>query len=94
MELWLLLKLVNETMPEGLTLYQILVLGSGLVGLYIKIQIDLNNIKTTFNAEIGKLEVRQKAHESQTEEIKNNIKKLLDAVDEIKLLLARNQLDK
>ena len=80
-------------MLEELSLYQIIVLVSGLVGIYIKLKLDLNNVKTNFKSELAKIEMRQQIHESQTEDIKKNINKLLEAVEEIKLLLARKQLD-
>jgi hypothetical protein len=55
--------------------------------------LDLNNVKVNFKSELEKIEMRQKIHESQTEDIKKDISKLLEAVEEIKLLLARKQLD-
>lgn len=84
----------NETkMLEGLSMYQIIILASGLIGIYIKLKLDLNNVKINFKSELEKIEMRQKIHESQTEDIKKDISKLLEAVEEIKLLLARKQLD-
>ena len=84
----------NETkMLEELSMYQIIILASGLIGIYIKLKLDLNNVKINFKSELEKIEMRQKIHESQTEDIKKNISKLLEAVEEIKLLLARKQLD-
>lgn len=80
-------------MFEELSLYQLIVLASGLIGLYIKVQIDLNNIKANFKSEISKIEMRQKAHEAQTDEIKKKLEEVLKAIEEIKLLLARKQLD-
>jgi hypothetical protein len=38
--------------------------------------------------------IKQKNHETQTGEIKAELAKVLEAVNEIKLLIARNQLDK
>lgn len=84
----------NETkMLDGLSMYQIIILASGLIGIYIKLKLDLNNVKVNFKSELEKIEMRQKIHESQTEDIKKDISKLLEAVEEIKLLLARKQLD-
>ena len=84
----------NETkMFEDLSLYQIVILVSGLVGIYIKLKVDVNNVKANFKVELAKIEMRQQIHENQTEEIKKNLNKLLEAVEEIKLLLARKQLD-
>lgn len=80
-------------MLEGLSMYQIIILASGLIGIYIKLKLDLNNVKINFKSELEKIEMRQKIHESQTEDIKKDISKLLEAVEEIKLLLARKQLD-
>ena len=80
-------------MLDGLSMYQIIILASGLIGIYIKLKLDLNNVKVNFKSELEKIEMRQKIHESQTEDIKKDISKLLEAVEEIKLLLARKQLD-
>lgn len=67
---------------DGLGLYELVVLSAGLVGVYVKLNNDIN-----------KLSIKQKAHETQTNEIKQDLEKLLLAVQEIKLLLARKQLD-
>ena len=80
-------------MLDGLSMYQIIILASGLIGIYIKLKLDLNNVKVNFKSELEKIEMRQKIHESQTEDIKKDISKLLEAVEEIRLLLARKQLD-
>lgn len=69
-------------MPDGINLYEMIVLFAGLVGVYVKLNNDIN-----------KLSIKQKAHESQTQEIKRDLEELLKAVQEIKLLLARKQLD-
>lgn len=83
----------NNKMLDDLSLYQIIILASGLVGIYIKLKLDLNNVKINFKSELEKISMRQQLHESQTEDIKKDISKLLEAVEEIKLLLARKQLD-
>lgn len=67
---------------DGFGLYELVVLSAGLVGVYVKLNNDIN-----------KLSIKQKAHETQTNEIKQDLEKLLLAVQEIKLLLARKQLD-
>lgn len=80
-------------MPEGLSIYQLLVLAGGLIGLYVKIQIDLNTLKQTFKGEVKRMEMRQATHEAQTDDIKKKLEEVLKAIEEIKLLLARKQLD-
>ena len=80
-------------MPEGLSIYQLLVLAGGLIGLYVKIQIDLNVMKQTFKSEVKRMEMRQTTHEGQTDDIKKKLEEVLKAIEEIKLLLARKQLD-
>jgi hypothetical protein len=80
-------------MPEGLSIYQLLVLAGGLIGLYVKIQIDLNVMKQTFKSEVKRMEMRQATHEAQTDDIKKKLEEVLKAIEEIKLLLARKQLD-
>lgn len=69
-------------MLDGIGLYEVIVLFGGLVGVYVKLNNDIN-----------KLAIKQKAHETQTQEIKKDLEALLKAVQEIKLLLARKQLD-
>lgn len=69
-------------MLDGIGIYEVIVLFGGLVGVYVKLNNDIN-----------KLAIKQKAHETQTQEIKKDLEALLKAVQEIKLLLARKQLD-
>jgi len=64
------------------TTYELLLLAGSIVGVYIKLKMDINEVV-----------LKQKNHEVQTEEIKRDLQRLLDAVQEIKLLLARNRLD-
>ena len=56
-------------MPEGLSIYQLIVLSGGLIGLYVKIQIDLNVMKQKFKGEFERIEMRQATHEAQTDDI-------------------------
>lgn len=81
-------------MFEDLSTYQILMIGGSLIGIYIKLKIDQNNIDAKHTAEIGELKLKLRNHEAQTDDIKKKLEALLQAVDDIKLLLARNQLDK
>lgn len=81
-------------MFEDLSTYQILMIAGSLIGIYIKLKIDQNNIDAKHTAEIGELKVKLRNHEAQTDDIKKKLEALLQAVDDIKLLLARNQLDK
>lgn len=77
-------------MLTDMTTYEIIILAAALVGVYIKQKMDLNELK----GEINELFIKQKSHETQTTEIKAELAKVLEAVNEIKLLIARNQLDK
>lgn len=77
-------------MLTDMTTYEIIILAAALVGVYIKQKMDLNELK----GEINELFIKQKNHETQTAEIKAELQKVLEAVNEIKLLIARNQLDK
>jgi len=81
-------------MFEDLTTYQIIVLISMFVGGYIKLKLDQNAVESKFMSEIVELKLKLRTHEDQTEDIKKKLEALLKAVDDIKLLLARNQLDK
>lgn len=65
-----------------INIYQIIVLAAGLVGVYVKL-----------NIEISKLALRLDIHEKQTVMLQNSIDKLIKDVQEIKLLLARKQID-
>ena len=69
-------------MLMDVTTYELLLLAGSIVGVYIKLKMDINEVV-----------LKQKNHEVQTEEIKRDLQRLLDAVQEIKLLLARNRLD-
>jgi hypothetical protein len=81
-------------MFEDLSTYQILIIAGSLIGVYIKLKIDQNNIDAKHTSEIGELKIKLRNHEVQTDDIKKKLEALLEAVDDIKLLLARNQLDK
>jgi len=65
-----------------INIYQIIVLAAGLVGVYVKL-----------NIEISKLALRLDIHERQTATLQNSIDKLIKDVQEIKILLARKQID-
>ena len=65
-----------------ISIYQIIVLAVGVVGVYVKLSI-----------EISRLTLRLDIHEKQTIVLQNSIDKLLKDVQEIKLLLARKQID-
>jgi len=65
-----------------INIYQVIVLAAGLVGVYVKL-----------NIEISKLALRLDIHEKQTVALQNSIDKLIKDVQEIKILLARKQID-
>ena len=65
-----------------INLYQIILLATGLVGVYVKL-----------NIEKSKLTLRLDIHEKQTIALQHSIDRLLKDVQEIKLLLARKQID-
>ena len=77
----MLLSIFVEMLMD-VTTYELLLLAGSIVGVYIKLKMDINEVV-----------LKQKNHEVQTEEIKRDLQKLLEAVQEIKLLLARNRLD-
>jgi hypothetical protein len=79
-------------MFTDLSTYQILMVVGSLIGVYVKLKIDQNNIDIKHTAEIGELKVRLRAHEAQTDDIKKKLETLIKAVEEIKLLLASNQI--
>lgn len=65
-----------------ISIYQIIILAAGVVGVYVKLNIDMS-----------KLSLRLDIHEKQTMALQNSIDKLLKDVQEIKILLARKQID-
>lgn len=65
-----------------ISIYQIIILAAGVVGVYVKLNIDMS-----------KLSLRLDIHERQTIVLQNSIDKLLKDVQEIKILLARKQID-
>jgi len=66
----------------AISIYQIIMLAEGVVGVYVKLNIDMS-----------KLSLRLDIHEKQTMVLQNSIDKLLKDVQEIKILLARKQID-
>jgi len=69
-------------MAMDINVYQIIILAVGLVGVYVKL-----------NVEISRLTLRLDIHEKQTAALQNSIDKLIRDVQEIKILLARKQID-
>lgn len=65
-----------------MSLYQIILLSAGVVGVYVKLSVD-----------ISKLALRLDIHERQTVKIQESIDRLLKDVQEIKVLLAKNGVD-
>ena len=65
-----------------ISVYQLIMLVAGLVGVYVKLNIDMS-----------KLSLRLDIHERQTVVLQNSIDKLIKDVQEIKILLARNRID-
>jgi len=65
-----------------MSLYQIILLSAGVVGVYVKLSVD-----------ISKLALRLDIHEKQTIKIQESIDRLLKDVQEIKVLLAKNGVD-
>lgn len=70
-------------MLEALTQYEMIVLVAGLVGVYIKL-----------NADTLKLKGRVETLEKSDNEVKQMLSTLLEAVNEIKILLAHHGITK
>jgi len=68
---------------DTINLYQILVLAGGLVGTYVKL-----------TQEIGKMKSRIIHLEKQNDDLTITLKQLAADIAEIKLILARRQIDK
>ena len=67
---------------DMISIYEGIILLAGLVGVYIKLQ-----------NEVGKLKNRVYVLEQSKSEVTDMLKKLSDDIQEIKLLLARKQID-
>lgn len=67
---------------DMISVYEGIILLAGLVGVYVKLQ-----------NEIGKLKNRTYVLEQSKSEVTDMLKKLSDDIQEIKLLLARKQID-
>lgn len=68
---------------EMISIYEGIILAGALVGVYVKLQ-----------NELGKLKSRVHVLEQSKSEVTDMLKKLAEDIGEIKLLLARKQIDK
>jgi len=68
---------------EMISIYEGIILTGALVGVYVKLQ-----------NELGKLKSRVHVLEQSKSEVTDMLKKLAEDIGEIKLLLARKQIDK
>jgi predicted nucleic acid-binding Zn-ribbon protein len=67
---------------DMMSLYEILGLAGALIGIYVKLQNDLTRVKN-----------RVYVLEQSKDEVKDLIKQMMNDIHEIKLLLARKQID-
>ena len=67
-------------MSSTITIFEILTIAAALVGIYFKMQ-----------TEVGKLKGRIAMLEKQELQIMGMLEKLVDAVDELKILVARQR---
>lgn len=65
---------------DALTQFELLSIVGALIGMWLKFQNDFTSVKS-----------RVRVLESDNGELKQNIKQLLEDIQEIKLLLAKNQ---
>jgi len=68
---------------EMISIYEGIILAGALVGVYVKLQ-----------SELGKLKSRVHILEQSKSEVTDMLRKLAEDIGEIKLLLARKQIDK
>jgi len=71
-----------EVFVQNPTLYEVILIIVGIVGVYVK-----------FNNDLSKLKNRVYTLEQTKDEVKDMLKDLQEDLAEIKLLLARNQID-
>jgi len=69
-------------MIEHLSIYEMIMLTGALIGVYVKM-----------TQEIGKLKSRMTAVEGLNGELKDAVKELIQVVNDLKLMLAREGLD-
>ncbi|QDP46906.1 MAG: hypothetical protein Unbinned1529contig1001_21 [Prokaryotic dsDNA virus sp.] len=69
-------------MEIGVSTYEAVMLAAALVGIYVKL-----------HSEVGHLHVRVKALEAADNKVQDMLSKLYNEIQEIKLLLARKNLD-
>lgn len=67
---------------DMMSIYEILGLAGALIGVYVKLQNDLTRVKN-----------RVYVLEQSKDEVKDLIKQMMNDIHEIKLLLARKQID-
>jgi hypothetical protein len=72
---------MQEKMMDNLSHFEFLMLGITLVGGWVK-----------FHGDYNRLSARVQALEDDSTEFKNDVKQLLKDIQEIKLLLAKNQM--
>jgi len=71
-----------EVFVDNPSIYEVILLIAGLVGIYVK-----------FNNDISKIKNRIYTLEQSKDEVKDLLKELQEDLAEIKLLLARKQID-
>ena len=76
-------------MSTDISLYQIVMLVVGLVGVYLKMNNEVNSVR----AKVELISTRVANNELQSSEIKRTLEQLVEDIHEIKLLLARKHLD-
>jgi uncharacterized protein YoxC len=76
-------------MSTDISLYQIVMLVVGLVGVYLKMNNEVNAVR----AKVELISTRVANNEAQSSEIKKTLEQLVEDIHEIKLLLARKNLD-
>lgn len=74
---------ISAPMMEFLSMYEVVVLAGGIIALYVKMNNELTKVKT-----------RVFALEQSKDEVTDMLKQLSADILEIKLLLAREQIDK
>lgn len=76
-------------MSTDISLYQIVMLVVGLVGVYLKMNNEVNAVR----AKVELISTRVSNNEAQSSEIKKTLEQLVEDIHEIKILLARKNLD-
>ena len=75
---------------DPLTIYELVAIAGVIIGTYVKLKTDITRLEAKVESNLNKI----KDLERDNSNVSKMLQKLHEDLNEIKLLLARNQLDK